>query len=183
MKRVNKFTRAAALGTALFATGIFSAGAIAQETGAAAQAPAKPSFSESHLAAAKKVAITTKSLEPFDEILPLMVDQSRTAFIQATPARAEEIVEVTQEVALKLAPKRAELNDVVYQAWAQLFTEEELNQLADFYSTDLGQKLTENIPKISAFSVRASREWQDKISTEMVTMIQEELKRRNEAAQ
>jgi len=179
MKLVNNITRAAVLGATLVATGVFSAGAIAQETGAAAEAPAKPNFSESHLAAAKKVAVTTKSLEPFDEILPLMVEQSRTAFIQANPTQAEEIFEVTQEIALKLAPKRAELNQAIYQAWAQLFNEEELNQLAEFYSTELGQKLTQNIPKISAYSIRVSREWQDKLSTEMVTMIQEELKRRN----
>ncbi len=170
MKLVQLFPRAAVLGAALFTAGILSTGAMAQDA-----------ISESHLAAARKVAATTKVLEPFDNILPLLAEQTRTAFIQAEPTRAEEIIEISQDVALQLAPKRAELNNQVYTAWAQNFTEDELNQLADFYSTDLGQKLTSSVPNITGFSLAAAREWQDKISTEMVTMVQEELAKRNTA--
>ncbi|WP_428648337.1 DUF2059 domain-containing protein [Roseibium sp.] len=164
MKLVNMFPRAAVLGAAMMATGFLSTGAFAQDA-----------ISESHLAAARKVAAATRVLEPFDDILPLLAEQTRTAFIQSDPTRAEEIIDVTQNVALELASKRAELNNKVYNAWAEAFTEDELNQLADFYSTDLGQKLTQTIPNITVFSVNAAREWQDMISTEMVTMVQEEL--------
>ncbi|MBO6509771.1 MAG: DUF2059 domain-containing protein [Roseibium sp.] len=138
-------------------------------------------ISPSHLEAAKKVAAATKVLEPFDDILPILAEQTRTAFIQADPTRAEEIIEVTQNVALQLAAKRSELNDQVYQLWAAGFTEAELNQLAEFYNTELGQKLTNTIPQITATSVGAAREWQDKISTEMVTLVQEELAKGNTA--
>jgi hypothetical protein len=137
-------------------------------------------LTESHLAAAKKVAVATRILEPFNDILPLLAEQARTAFIQSDPARAEEIIEVTQDVAIKLAAKRSELNDQVYRVWAHSFTEDELNQLADFYNTELGEKLTKTVPSITQFSISVAREWQDKISTEMVTMVQEELARRNE---
>jgi len=170
MKLIKSFPRAAVLGAALMAAGFATNAATAQDT-----------ISESHLAAAKKVAAATKVLEPFDDILPILAEQTRTAFIQSDPTRAEEIIEVTQEVALTLAPQRTELNSLVYNAWAESFTELELNQLADFYNTDLGQKLTQSIPTITQYSVGAAREWQDKISTEMVTMVQEELAKRNEA--
>ncbi|MCV0427608.1 MAG: DUF2059 domain-containing protein [Roseibium sp.] len=140
---------------------------------------AQDSISESHLAAAKKVAAATKVLEPFDDILPILAEQTRTAFIQSDPTRAEEIIEVTQGVALQLAPRRAELNDLVYNAWYQSFSEAELTELAEFYNTELGQKLTNTIPAITQYSVGAAREWQDKISTQMVTMVQEELAKKN----
>lgn len=169
MKFIKTFPRAAVLGAAMMAAGFISNAATAQE------------ISESHLAAAKKVSAATKVLEPFDDILPLLAEQTRTAFVQSDPTRAEEIIEVTQQVALELAPKRAELNNRVYQAWAESFSEAELNELAAFYSTDLGQKLTQSIPAITQYSVGAAREWQDKISTEMVTRVQEELKKQNEA--
>lgn len=162
--------RAALVGTVMTVTGLFSSLALAQD-----------SVSESHLAAAKKVAEVTKVLAPFDDILPILAEQTVTAFVQSEPTRAEEIIEVTQGVALQLAPRRAELNAEVYQAWATNFTEEELNELAVFYATDLGQKLTSTLPRVTQLSVGAAQLWQDKISTEMVTMVQQELIKRNQA--
>ncbi|MEM5584120.1 MULTISPECIES: DUF2059 domain-containing protein [unclassified Roseibium] len=171
MNLIKSFPRAAVLGAAMMAAGFLTGSVTAQED----------ELSESHMAAAKKVALATKILEPFDDILPILAEQTRTAFIQSDPARAEEVIEVTQDVALKLAGNRSELNDQVYRVWAHSFTEEELNQLAEFYNTELGQKLTTTVPSITQFSVAVAREWQDKISTEMVTMVQEELAKRNAA--
>ena len=170
MKLFKSLPRAAVLGAALVASGWIAGAASAQDT-----------ISESHLEAAKRVAATTKVLEPFDNILPVLAEQTRTAFIQSDPTRAEEIIDVTQNVALQLAAKRADLNNQVYRFWAQAFTEEELNELAEFYSTDLGQKLTNTIPRVTQASLMASREWQDMISTEMVTMVQQELSKLNAA--
>ncbi len=171
MKLIKSFPRAAVMGAAMMAAGCLATAAMAQQD----------DISESHLAAAKQVTAATKMLEPFDNILPLLAEQTRTTFIQSDPARAEEIIEVTQDVALQLAPKRTELNQKVYSLWAESFSEEELKQLAEFYSTDLGQKLTKTIPLVTSRSVAAAREWQDKISTEMVAMVQEELSQRGKA--
>ncbi|WP_297586752.1 DUF2059 domain-containing protein [Roseibium sp.] len=168
MKLIKNIQRVAVLGAAIITAGFLTTASMAQD-----------SISESHLAAAKKVAAATKVLEPFDDILPILAEQTRTAFIQSDPTRAEEIIEVTQGVALQLAPRRAELNDLVYNAWYQSFSEAELTELAEFYNTELGQKLTNTIPAITQYSVGAAREWQDKISTQMVTMVQEELAKKN----
>ena len=105
MKLIKSFPRAAVLGAAMMAAGFVASGAAAQDA-----------VSESHLAAAKQVAVVTKVLEPFDDILPILAEQTRTAFIQSDPTRAEEIAEVVQNVALTLAPKRTELNNLVYKA-------------------------------------------------------------------
>ncbi|GAB4515964.1 MAG: hypothetical protein Tsb0019_15080 [Roseibium sp.] len=178
MKLIKNFSRAAVLGAVMMTAGVLASGAAAQE--ATAGADAQEELTQSQMEAAKKVATATKILEPFDDILPILAEQTKTAFIQSDPARAEEIIEIVQDVAIKLAAKRSELNDQVYRVWGHSFTEEELNQLAEFYNTELGQKLTRTVPSITQFSVAVAREWQDKISTEMVTMVQEELARRNE---
>lgn len=170
MTLMKALPRTAVIGAVFTATAFFTSASIAQDE-----------IAESHLAAAKRVAEVTKVLEPFDDILPILAEQTRTAFIQAEPARAEEIIEVTQEVALQLAPTRVDLNSLVYQAWAKNFTEDELNELAVFYQTDLGQKLTSTLPVVTQLSVGAAREWQDKLSTDMVTMVQQELQKRNQA--
>lgn len=169
MKLTRMFPSAAVFSAVLVAASLTSGAVQAQDA-----------VSPSHLAEAKHVAEVTKVLEPFDDILPILAEQTRTAFIQSQPTRAEEIIEVTQGVAIQLAARRSELNQAVYEAWANNFSEEELRELAAFYSTDLGQKLTKTLPVVTQLSVGAAREWQDKISTEMVTMVQEELAKTNE---
>ncbi|MEJ8476090.1 DUF2059 domain-containing protein [Roseibium algae] len=135
-------------------------------------------FTASHLEAARQLVIETKALESFDDILPLLAEQTRTLFIQSDPARTQEVVDVSTEVALKLASKRTELNNMVYEVWARRFTEEELIQLADFYRSPIGQKLAKNGPTVTALAIGAARQWQDKISTEMVALVREELDKR-----
>lgn len=136
---------------------------------------AQETFSESHLDAAKKVVIATNSLSAFDDLLPVLAEQTRTIFVQADPFRSDEIVTVTNEVALGLVPKRQELNKSIYEIWARRFSEEELNQLAEFYGTPLGQKLAEAGPSITALALGAARQWQDNIGTEMVSIVRERL--------
>ncbi len=163
---LNKCLKAGAryAAAAFLAAGLLPGAATAQET-----------LSESHVQAARQVVAATNSLSSFDEILPVLAEQTKTTFVQADPFRTDEVVTVTTEVALKLAPKRKELNRTIYEIWARRFSEEELAKLAEFYKTPLGQKLAENIPSITALSLGAARQWQDQISTEMVSMVREEL--------
>lgn len=162
-----KSSKFARIGLAMMAWGAMSSGAVAQDT-----------FTESHLDAAKAVTIETKVLEPFDAILFVMSEQTLKAFTQNDPTRAEEIAEVVQDVALKLASRRTDLNKEIYKIWAGAFSEEELIQLAEFYRTPLGTKLRDGLAEITGRSVAASREWQDKISVDMVALVQDELTKR-----
>lgn len=140
-------------------------------------------FSESHIAAARNVVEATNAMSSFDDILPVLAEQTRTLFIQADPSRTQEISDVTSEMALKLAPRRADLNRTIYEIWCRRFSEEELNQLADFYHSPLGSKLAKNGPTITALAIGAAREWQNKLSTELVAMVREELDKRGAPAQ
>ena len=149
--------------------------AFAQET---AQAQEEETFTESHIEAARNVVAITEVLNTFDTILPVLAEQTTNIFVQANPTRAEEIIEVTNNVALSLAGKRSELNLKIYQIWARRFTEQELKQLAEFYKTPLGAKLTKSGPTMSALTIGTAREWQDALSIEMVTLVREELDKR-----
>ena len=55
---------------------------------------------------------------------------------------------------------------------------EELNQLAEFYKSPLGQKYSKVEPELRALSIGAAKQWGDAISTEMVTLVREELNKR-----
>lgn len=136
---------------------------------------AQEEFAQSHLDAAKRLVNTTKALGAFDDILPVLSEQTKTLFIQSDPSRTQEMTDVTDKVALNLAKKRSELNKVIYEIWARRFSEQELTELADFYSTPLGIKLADQGPSITALAIGAARQWQDMISTEMVSIVREEL--------
>lgn len=172
MKLKSCFSAAPLAVAAFLAMTLFSGHGIAQDE-----------FSESHMAAAKEVVLSTKGLENFDNILPILAEQTRTLFIQSDPARTQEIDEVTTEIAISMAPQRSDLNRTVYEIWARRFSEEELKQLADFYKSPLGKKLADNGPTITALAIGAARQWQDKLATEMVSLVREELDKRTEAAQ
>lgn len=142
---------------------------------------AQESFSEEHITAARSAVQAAQAIRAFDDVLPLMAERTRSLFIQNDPANTGMIDEVVTDVALSLAGRRPELNRVVYEVWARRFTVEELNELAAFYNTPLGQKYSAVEPELRALSIGAAKQWGDAISTEMVTLVREEMIKRQEA--
>lgn len=139
---------------------------------------AQESFTDEHIAAARDTVSSANAIRAFDDVLPLMADRTRTLFIQNNPANTAMIDEVVNETALGLAERRPELNRVVYEVWARRFTVEELKELAAFYKTPLGQKYSKVEPELRALSIGAAKQWGDAISTEMVTLVRDELTKR-----
>ncbi|WP_208983549.1 DUF2059 domain-containing protein [Pannonibacter carbonis] len=135
-------------------------------------------LSDAHLAAARRAVLAAGALQSFDEILPILAEQTKTIFIQSDPSVTPVIEEVTSEVALNLADRRPDLNKVVYEVWARRLSEEELTQIGDFYESPIGKKLTELGPQLTALSIGAAQQWQDEISIEMVRAVRTELEKR-----
>lgn len=143
---------------------------------------AQETIAEDHLAAARETVFASNAIRAFDNVLPLMAERTRTLFIQRDPANTAMIDEIVNEVALSLASRRPELNKVVFEVWARRFSIEELNQLTAFYKSPLGQKYSRVEPELRALSIGAAKQWGDAISTEMVTLVREELTKRQAAA-
>ncbi|GGE93841.1 DUF2059 domain-containing protein [Stappia taiwanensis] len=149
--------------------------------GAALPLQAQETIPEDHLAAARETVFASNAIRAFDNVLPLMAERTRTLFIQRDPANTAMIDEIVNEVALSLASRRPELNKVVFEVWARRFSIEELNQLTAFYKSPLGQKYSRVEPELRALSIGAAKQWGDAISTEMVTLVREELTKRQAA--
>ena len=149
------------------------------EAPAAAQEPAQEeSFTPEHLNKAEQVIELTKSAEGFDNILPIIADQTMTLFIRTNPALTREIEEVTTEAAIEMAQRRVQLNEILHKIWARRFSPEELDEIIAFFESDTGQKFAELTPSIAALSVGASKQWSDAIATDMVTKVRAELQER-----
>ena len=140
---------------------------------------------DSHIAAAKELLIVTKTMESteqaFDSLYPLinsmsehypMPDEHRDALAQETQATMEFM---KQELSwTRLEPH-------LIQLYVDVYTEEELRGLTEFYESPLGQAFIEKNPKV----MEASAQMTMKLMRDLMPKLQqrrEELRAEREAS-
>lgn len=131
--------------------------------------PADSDFTESHLRAAQQVIDLTQSDRTFDDILPRLATQTLGIFTRSNPALTRELETTVFDVALAMAGRRTELSRTLQLIWARRFTEAELGELVSFFNTTVGSKFVETSPLITALSVGAARQWEEAMSSAMVS--------------
>ncbi|MEM8665116.1 MAG: DUF2059 domain-containing protein, partial [Pseudomonadota bacterium] len=52
--------------------------------------------------------------------------------------------------------------------WARRFTEEELNELIQFFQSPVGEKFGDLTPSISALTIGAARQWEAQLASDML---------------
>jgi len=155
--------RAAALAFGL-AVG-FSGAASAQEV------------SPEHLAAARSAVDAAKTFKGFDNLLPLLAQQTQNRLIRLRPDQHQVISQVVDNQSLELAARRVDLDNDVARIMAKYFTEQELNEIAAFYKTTAGAKLAELLPKASSEALQAVKGWSDRVGEELYEKSVEQLKK------
>lgn len=161
---------------AALAVGVVMTGTPAVHAQSTQTAGEEETFTPEHLHAARRTINATKVSDNFNEILPTLAEQTQTLFIRSYPALAGQIEETTTQVAIEMAQRRPQLDQTVERIWARRFTTQELNEIADFYTTPTGKKLADLGPSISALSIGASKQWADAINTEMVEEVRKRLR-------
>ncbi len=132
-------------------------------------------------ALADKLVELTGSARLFDEVLPDVADKAKNAFIRANPQMQLGIISVVDKVAVELVGRRKELDDYLARVWAAGFTNDEMQDLIDFFSTETGKKYATSVPKILGVETAAAQEWGNSIAEELNTRVQEELRKAMEA--
>ncbi|AMM84871.1 DUF2059 domain-containing protein [Martelella sp. AD-3] len=165
MRFHTKIGRSVAIAATVMGLGAFSV--------AAAQ-----DVSPEHLAAAKAALNALGINSQFDEILPNQADLVQSQMTQVYPNYHSLIDEVVTDTAIALAPRRADLENEGAQIYANIFTEEELQKLADFYSSDLGQKFIQYGPIAARELSQAGDIWARGIARDLNQQAQEELNAR-----
>ena len=112
----------------------------------------------------------------FDQLLPTIADQAKNAFIRANPQMQLGIIEIVDRIALTLVSRRPELDQELARVWAAGYSDEELDQLIEFYNTDVGKKFADLQPKMLAVEVTAAQEWGRSVANELTTKVSDELK-------
>jgi hypothetical protein len=135
-------------------------------------------ITQAHLAAALDAVTSAKTARGFDNVLPLLSEQTQNRLLRLRPDLHKEIADVVQAQAIALVPRRADLNNSVARIWAKSFTEEELKAIAAFYKSPAGTKLADIGPTVIAQSLQAVRGWSDRVAEELMQKSQAELKKR-----
>jgi hypothetical protein len=134
-------------------------------------------FSESHLAAAKEAAIASPMAQEFNNLLPFLSQRVQNRLVSLRPDLHEVIAKTVQDVALRLAARRADLDNAVALLWAREFTEDELNQIVTFYTSEVGKKFIGLGAKLGQQTVQTASNWSNRVGEELLDKTREELKK------
>jgi hypothetical protein len=125
---------------------------------------------------AMKLVQTSGMARVFDDVLPTIAEQSKTEFIRANPQMQLGIIAIVDKIAIEMVKRRPELDRYLARIWAAGFTDDEIQQLIDFYATDTGKKFAVGMPAILAVQTSAAQEWGKSVAEELNLRVQAELK-------
>jgi hypothetical protein len=128
------------------------------------------------LALAAKLVKLTGTARLYDELLPNIADQAKNSFIRANPQMQLGIISVVDKIAVQMVSRRPELDNYLARVWASGFTDDEMQELIDFYSSDVGKKFAVTLPKLLAVQTAAAEEWAKSVSAELTQKVQAELR-------
>jgi uncharacterized protein len=124
-------------------------------------------IADSHLRAARAAISAIGATRAFDSILPEGAMQMKNELIQNNPDLVSLINRTVDEHAIALAPRRADLEREAALTYARNFSEEELNGIAAFYTSEAGRKLLERGPDVTREVYRAAEIWQNGIGRDL----------------
>ncbi|MDP3525518.1 MAG: DUF2059 domain-containing protein [Hoeflea sp.] len=136
-------------------------------------------LSPEHIAAARAAISALQSTDQFDAVIPVAAEQLKTELIRSN-ADLQEIISVTiDEEALKIVPRRADLEREAAQIYAKAFTQEELTAISDFYNSGPGRKLIDNGPLVTRELIKSAEIWSSGIARDLAqnvnTALQEKI--------
>ena len=116
-------------------------------------------ISPSHLAAAREAVDSIDTTEQFDQILLNAATQIKAELIVNNPDLQAKISEMVDDSAIALAPRRADLENEIARIYAKMFTEQELREIAQFYTSEAGRKLIKQGPQATREMMAAADVW------------------------
>ncbi|WP_322990270.1 MULTISPECIES: DUF2059 domain-containing protein [unclassified Hoeflea] len=154
----------------------FGAGMIvASSLVAAGHSASAQDISDAHLAAARAAITALGSTDQFDAIIPATAEQLKTSLIRANADLQEVISTTIDEEALKIVPRRGDLEREAAQIYAKAFTQEELTAIAEFYTSPPGKKLIENGPLVTRELIKSAEIWSSGISRDLAENVNKSL--------
>jgi hypothetical protein len=140
---------------------------------ARAQAP-----SPGALAAAKELVTLKGGAVMFDPLIPGVIESAKNQLVPTNPQLGAPLNEVAVQLHKEYAAKRAELLDIIAQAYAKHFTEAELKDVVAFYKTPVGKKVIAQEPAAIQESLTAAQQWANEFSDVVLQRFRTEMQKK-----
>jgi hypothetical protein len=132
---------------------------------------AEENISETHLKAARAAVAAIKTTEDFDNVLPQAATALKSELIQKNPDLQAIIIKTVDEETFAMVPRRTDLEKEAALAYARVFSEQDLNNIATFYNSETGKKLLADGPLVSRELYKAADIWQRGIARDLAANV------------
>jgi hypothetical protein len=126
---------------------------------------------DTHLKAARAAIDATGATDEFDNIILQLAAALKAQLYQKNPDMQSVISTIVDETAISLAGRRADLEREAALTYTRVFSEQELNEIAAFYSSPTGKKLMSDGPIVMRELVKAAEIWQVGISRDLAAEV------------
>jgi len=124
-------------------------------------------ISDAHVSAARAAVAAIKATDQFDSFLSNMSFELKNELMRKDPNLEAVISQTVEEEAIKLAPRRGDLEKEVALAYARHFTQEDLTNIASFYNSEAGQKLLSQGPTAMNDTLAAFDIWRQGLAQDL----------------
>ncbi len=139
-------------------------------------APAAPS--PSHLAAARALVVACGISRSFSNIIPQFMDQIGSSLTQTRPELIHDLNAVLTGLKPEFDKQADEMVDIAAQIYVKQMSEQDLKAAVAFFESPAGKKYVETQPAFVTEVVTAMQGWRGKISTDMMTRVRAEMKKK-----
>ena len=127
---------------------------------------------------ARDVVLASGATRAFDGVIPSILQQSLSVFVQQNPDLQKELTESIKTIAPALEKRASEIIDIIAKVYATRFSQPELKEILAFYQSAVGKKFVTQLPSVLEESFVKTQEWGGKISEEVVQQLRAEMKKR-----
>ena len=137
-----------------------------------------PAASPSHLAAARALVIACGMSRSFKVIVPQFMDQIGSSLTQTRPELRNDLNTVLTELKPEFDKQVDEMIDIAARIYVKQMSEQDLKAAVAFFESPAGRQYVETQPAFLTEVVTAMQGWQGKISTDMMTRVRAEMKKK-----
>ncbi|MGH6838815.1 MAG: DUF2059 domain-containing protein [Methylocella sp.] len=140
--------------------------------------PGSAAPSPSHLAAARALVVACGMSRSFSIIIPQFMDQIGSSLTQTRPELRHDLNDVLNGLKPEFDKQADEMVGIAAQIYVKQMSEQDLKAAVAFFESPAGKKYVETQPAFLTEVVTAMQGWQGKISTDMMTRVRAEMKKK-----
>ncbi len=130
-------------------------------------------IAESHVKAARDAIASLKATDTFDAILPAAATALKAELIRKNPDLESLIVSTVDEKTLGLVARRGDLEREAALAYARVFTEPQLTEMAAFFNSETGKKLLSDGGIVNREVAKAADIWRRGVARDLAQAVAE----------